>query len=67
MIPQFHPTQVASFRKTTENHATYSGVHSPSFRCQACGQNKLAKGRKQVVPGTSRFGYKCADCAVGAE
>lgn len=53
------------FRERTNGaHKKMSGIMLPSFLCAKCKQPKAAKGRKQVVRGTGRYGYYCADCAA---
>lgn len=52
------------FRKNTDKQKTMAGVTWPSFVCKKCGKCKSQKGRKQVVNGTSKFGYLCSGCVA---
>lgn len=49
-------------REVTARQASMPGVTVASFVCRCCGRERLAHGRRQIVKGTSRFGYKCAEC-----
>lgn len=51
------------YRDATLRHAALAGIMRPSFLCRKCGKSQVASGRRQVVRGTSRFGYHCARCA----
>lgn len=65
--PIEYPMNVEGYRATTERHAVFAGVTSPSFICQRCGQHRTTNGRKRAVKGTTKFGYVCRECAgVGA-
>lgn len=55
---------IAQYRDATLRHAHCAGVTRPSFRCMCCGKNQGVSGRRQVVAGTSRYGYHCASCAT---
>lgn len=59
----FTPTDIHAMRNTTERRKPMAGVTMPSFICARCKQEKLTLGRKQVVRGSSRFGYVCRECA----
>lgn len=54
----------ALYRDSTARHAALAGITRPSFLCRKCRKNQAVSGRRQVVPGTSRFGYYCASCAA---
>lgn len=54
----------ALYRDATLRHAALAGITRPSFLCRKCRKNQAVSGRRQVVPGTSRFGYYCACCAA---
>lgn len=56
----------ALYRDATLRHAALAGITRPSFLCRKCRKNQAVSGRRQVVAGTSRFGYYCAHCAAGA-
>lgn len=65
----YHPSQPTwhdQFRSNTAKHATCAGITSPRFVCKCCGRSKPTSGRKPLVKGTGKFGYKCADCAARA-
>lgn len=51
------------YRDATIRHAALAGITRPSFLCRKCGESHGVSGRRQVVRGTSRFGYHCARCA----
>jgi len=55
---------IEQFREATGRLARLAGVTLPSFRCQKCRQSRVVYGRRQVVRGTSRYGYHCADCVA---
>lgn len=57
----------ALYRDATSRHAALAGITRPSFLCRKCRKNQAVSGRRQVVPGTSRFGYLCAHCVAGAQ
>ena len=49
---------LARYRDQTEvKGSNMNGVMAPSFRCVACEQSKLTRGRKKVAKG-----WICADC-----
>lgn len=50
------------YRDGTLRHAALAGIMRPSFLCRKCGKSQVVSGRKQVLQGTSRFGYHCARC-----
>jgi hypothetical protein len=54
---------IALYRDATRRLAKLAGVTRPSFRCQRCRRCQGVSGRRQVVRGTSRYGYYCAQCA----
>lgn len=65
MAGHYHPSQpsaISEYRDRTAIHAKMAGVTKPNFTCASCGCTKLQTGRKPVVPGSSRYGYICADC-----
>ncbi|OYD52404.1 hypothetical protein CGK74_18180 [Thauera propionica] len=55
---------IAQYRDATLRHAKLAGITRPSFRCQRCRKDQGVSGRRQVVRGTSRYGYYCAHCAA---
>lgn len=57
------PARTHCMRKTTDNQASMAGATEGSFICRCCGLPKNARGRKQMVKGTNKYGYKCASCA----
>ncbi len=59
--------EVERYRDATLRLAKLPGVTRPSFRCRKCGKSRGVNGRRQVVRGTSRFGYHCASCAPPAQ
>ena len=61
-MPEFTPLEVEVFRTQTERQKPMAGIMSPSFKCVVCKINKKTKGRKAVLRGSSKAGYKCADC-----
>lgn len=56
------PSRTHCMRAVTANQAAMAGVTEGSFICACCRLPKNARGRKQLVKGTSKFGYKCAEC-----
>lgn len=58
---------IEQYRDATQRLARLAGVTLPSFRCQKCRQRRVVNGRRQAVRGTSRYGYHCAECAVGGK
>ena len=49
---------LARYRDQTEvKGSNMNGVMAPSFRCVACEQSRLTRGRKKVAQG-----WICADC-----
>lgn len=58
---------MAQYRDATFRQASMPGVTTPSFRCAGCGEIKTTAGRKAVVPGYSKAGWHCRDCAAPAE
>lgn len=54
---------IEQYRTATQRLAGLAGVTVPSFRCRKCRKDRIASGRRQAVPGTSRYGYHCAECA----
>ena len=58
----FDGQQEANYRERSCN-ASMAGVQmGATFRCTRCKQAKPAMGRKPMVKGYSKAGYKCADC-----
>lgn len=60
-----HMTHLDKYREATLRQASLPGVTCLSFICRKCGLSRGITGRKQVVRGTTRFGFHCAQC-VGA-
>lgn len=56
-----HPRTEGNYRRQT-GWDSCPGVMSPSFICKKCNQDKKTAGRKQVVKGTNKYGFICADC-----
>ena len=56
------PVAISEYRDKTNAHAStiYSGT--PTFKCAKCKSVKHITGRKAMVKGYSKAGYKCADC-----
>ena len=50
------------YRDATERQAKLAGVTIPTFLCRRCGKRQSVSGRRQVVRGSSRYGYYCASC-----
>ena len=61
----FHDDQeIRAYRERTTMHSSCKGVMSPSFMCKACKRPRTTVGRRPVVPGYSKAGYICAECAA---
>ena len=52
------------YRDATERQAKLAGVTIPTFMCRRCGKRQSVSGRRQVVRGSSRYGYYCASCST---
>ncbi|MEZ7895707.1 MAG: hypothetical protein QMB75_07485 [Thauera sp.] len=52
------------YRDATERQAKLAGVTIPTFMCRRCGKRQSVSGRRQVVRGSSRYGYYCASCCT---
>ena len=64
----FEAHDIARYREQTERRAkTMAGVAGPSFHCRGCGEKKTIKGRKPLVPGYTKAGYRCAECVAKKE
>ena len=51
------------YREQSKNLAKGPAVFSLQYTCQSCGQRKNARdGRKQVVPGAPKHGFRCMEC-----
>ena len=49
---------LARYREQTEmKGSSMNGVMAQSFRCSACAQSRLTRGRKRIAQG-----WVCADC-----
>lgn len=59
--------QLADYRDKTESMKVMMGAMRPSFICRCCGQNRAIGGRKMVVSGYPKAGWKCRDCAEAGE
>lgn len=57
------PREMGMFRANTSEQGAMAGVTSPSFQCKRCKRHKPAAGRKQLIKGSSRYGFVCAECA----
>lgn len=57
------PTDTEQYRDSTATHRAMAGVTGPSFRCVKCKQVRSTKGRRAVIKGYSRAGYRCRECA----
>lgn len=54
---------LARYREQTEmKGSSMNGVMAPSFRCVACDQSRLARGRKKTAAG-----WRCAECHQARE
>lgn len=49
---------------TARNAAKMNGVVRCTFVCRVCHKTHAIAGRKAMVPGYSKAGYKCATCAA---
>lgn len=57
------PIDEHRFRAATARMAGQAtGAMTSRFRCQACGEDKLIDGRKELVKGYRKFGFVCAQC-----
>ena len=56
------PDAIDRARRVTALDAKMAGVMCSSFRCVCCGKDRKTEGRRQMVKGTNKFGYKCAVC-----
>ena len=57
------PIDEHRFREATARMAGQAtGAMTSRFRCQACGEDRLIDGRKELVKGYRRFGFVCAKC-----
>lgn len=57
------PIDEHRFREATARMAGQAtGAMTSRFRCQACGEDRLIDGRKELVKGYRRFGFVCAQC-----
>ena len=52
------------YRAATLRQASLPGVTGLSFICRQCGLSRQIGGRKRVVKGTTRFGFRCAHCVA---
>lgn len=52
------------YRDTSERNArSMPALFSQTFTCRACGKRfPLSAGRKQVVSGRPKYGFRCIDC-----
>lgn len=57
-----HCGAIEQYRAATQRLSKLAGVTQPSFRCRKCGKSQVVNGRRQVVRGTSRYGYHYARC-----
>lgn len=56
---------LAKFRHATDKaHKKMAGCMEPSFLCKKCKRKKKTQGRRQVVPGSPKYGYHCKECAA---
>jgi len=60
-------SEIEQYREATLRRSKVAGVMCPSFRCRKCGCFRQASGRRQVVRGTSRYGYHCGRCVGEAQ
>ena len=45
------------------NNASMAGIaYGQSFMCKACGKRRSSVGRKPVIKGYSKGGYRCSSC-----
>ncbi len=64
MSSVFDGTREAKFRERSNNASMASIAIGQSFMCKACGLPRNRIGRKPMVKGYSKAGYKCAGCAA---
>lgn len=59
-----HKCAIELYRDATERQAKLAGVTIPTFMCRRCGKRQSVSGRRQVVRGSSHYGYHCASCST---
>jgi len=65
----FSMNQEQQYRDISERNAkSMPALFSCTFTCRACHQlYPLSAGRKQVVPGQPKYGFRCMDCHAKRE
>lgn len=65
----FSMNQEQQYRDTSERNArSMPALFSHTFTCRACGERfPLSAGRKQVVSGQPKYGFRCMDCHAKRE
>ena len=59
--------QIEANYRARSNNASMAGIQcGASFLCKACGNKRMAFGRKPMVKGYSKAGYKCAQCVASS-
>ena len=56
------PMAINEYRDRTARETSMVGVQFMAFTCRICRQRRPLAGRKQIVPGDKRYGYRCAGC-----
>ena len=65
----FSMNQEQQYRDISERNAkSMPALFSCTFTCRACGERfPLSAGRKQVVPGQPKYGFRCLPCHARKE
>jgi hypothetical protein len=64
MTSHFEGQREANYRERSNNPSMAGIGVCATFRCAVCKQPKEAFGRKLLIKGYSKGGYKCADCVA---
>lgn len=62
MTRYFQGQQEAAYRAASNNPSMAGISLCATFMCKVCGMKKTTPGRKPVIKGYSRAGYRCAEC-----
>ena len=54
----------ANYRERSNNASMAGIAYGQSFKCKVCGLPRDRVGRKPVIKGYSKGGYKCAHCVA---
>ena len=62
MTSLFEGTRESQYRERSNNACMAGIAYGQSFICKACGEKRSSVGRKPVIKGYSKGGYRCSSC-----